>query len=253
MDIIDAYTHCGLSKYEPIDQVRRVMKHAGVGRAVLAQHLGEFNNDYIGGIAADDPDHFAAVCMVDHTAADRVAVLRRLADSGRIRGLRLTTDACAAAPDLMAAAADAGLVIVLYAPDGIEHFVDKLDRFLDVHAGARVVVTHMGSPDLSKAPDLADNQRVFELSRHRGLYYQVSGMKMVCPHPHEQLHGLIETACERFGSKQLVWGSNYPVVGGQTDYAMDLHLLLDGKLPVPADAIPLIAGENARRLWFEVA
>ena len=28
------------------------------------------------------------------------------------------------------------------------------------------------------------------------------------------------------------------------------HLLLDGRLPVPSEAIPAIAAENARRLWF---
>ena len=30
----------------------------------------------------------------------------------------------------------------------------------------------------------------------------------------------------------------------------DLMLLLDGKLPVPDDAIEAIAGGNARRFWF---
>ncbi len=44
MEIIDGYTPCGLSKYEPIEKVRKVMAGAGVQRAVLAQHLGEYDN-----------------------------------------------------------------------------------------------------------------------------------------------------------------------------------------------------------------
>ncbi len=48
-----------------------------------------------------------------------------------------------------------------------------------------------------------------------------------------------------------MWGSNYPLVGTQDDYIADLRLLLEGRLPVPSAAIPQIAGENARRLWFD--
>ena len=45
--IIDSYTHCGISKYLPIEDVSATMDRAGVHRAVLAQHLGEFDNSYI--------------------------------------------------------------------------------------------------------------------------------------------------------------------------------------------------------------
>src|SRR6202043_1719838 len=39
MEIVDAYAHCGLSKYEPIEKVRAAMAAGGVSRAVLVQHL----------------------------------------------------------------------------------------------------------------------------------------------------------------------------------------------------------------------
>jgi hypothetical protein len=49
----------------------------------------------------------------------------------------------------------------------------------------------------------------------------------------------------------MLWGSNYPVVGSADDYRADLRLLLDGGLPIPAAAVPQVAGENAKRLWFD--
>ncbi|HUE16056.1 MAG TPA: hypothetical protein VMR25_17935, partial [Planctomycetaceae bacterium] len=61
MEIVDAYAHCGLSKYEPIEKVREVMAAAGVSRAVLVQHLGEFDNSYIGPVVQSDPQHLAGV------------------------------------------------------------------------------------------------------------------------------------------------------------------------------------------------
>ena len=250
IEIVDVYTHCGLSKYEPIEEVRRVMENAGVGRAVLVQHMGEFDNTYIGQIVAEDPDHFTGVCLVDHTAEDCVKMLRQLAESGSFKGVRMTTDACRAAPQLMGAAAQLGLIIVLYAPEGITEFVDPLADFLSEHDSCRVVLTHMGTPDLAQAPQFQASRRAFQLAKYPGVYYQVSGMKMFCPHPHNALYDLIDQAVGQFGPSRLCWGSNFPVVGNTQDYDHDLHLLLDGKLPVPDDAIGCIAGANALELWF---
>lgn len=250
MQITDAYTHCGLSKYEPIEGVKATMQSAGVTRAVMAQHLGEYDNRYIGQIAADDPDHFAAVGMVDHASPDCAEELRRLARAGQIKGVRLIADVFETLPQLPAAAAESGVIIVLYPPKGMTACMAGLRRFFEAYPDARLVITHLGTPDPAGAPDFEKEQAVFELAKYPGVYYQVSGMKMYCAYPHEVLYPLIETACERFGPRRLCWGSNYPVVGGENDYIADLKLLLDGRLPIPEEAIELVAGENAGRLWF---
>ena len=75
-------------------------------------------------------------------------------------------------------------------------------------------------------------------------------MKMFCPYPHEELYPLMSEAAAAFGTSRLIWGSNYPVVGDKNDYVADLKLLLEGRLSIPKEAIPLIAGANARALWF---
>lgn len=250
MELIDGYIHCGLSKYEPIEQVRRVMRAAGVERAVLVQHLGEFDNSYIGGIVASDPERFAGVCLLNHKAADCVDLLSRLARSGHFKGVRIPTEAFSTAPHILHAAAELGLIIVLYAPASITDFIKPLLEFLEARPSVRLVLTHLGSPDASEGPDYTRYRQVFLLARFPGVYYQVSGMKMACPYPHEPFHPLIGDAAEQFGILRLYWGSNYPVVGDEKDYIKDLRLLLDGQLPVPDEAIPMLAGKNARRLWF---
>jgi L-fuconolactonase len=250
MEVIDGYCHCGLSKYEPIERVREVMDTAGVSRAVLVQHLGEFDNTYIGSVVQRDPGHFAGVLLVDHRSPDAVPELQRLCATRLFRGVRLTTDALSATPDLFAVAGNLGLVIVLYAPQGIRPHLSCLIDQLELAPFTQLVVTHLGNPSLDGQSLAESATDVFCLSQFANVYLQVSGMKMFCPFPHEPFYSLITQALEKFGTQRLIWGSNYPVVGTAADYQADLRLLLDGRLPIPAGAIPKIAGENARRLWF---
>ena len=50
---IDGYCHCGISKYQPVDVVLRVMNKHAVDRAVLCQHLGEYDNSYLAEVVKD--------------------------------------------------------------------------------------------------------------------------------------------------------------------------------------------------------
>ncbi|HWB13146.1 MAG TPA: amidohydrolase family protein [Pirellulales bacterium] len=251
MDLIDGYTHCGLSKYEPVERVDEVMAAAGVSRAVLVQHLGEFDNSYLGRVAATRPERFAAVCLVDHQPADCVATLRRWVESGCFKGIRLTSEAIAARPQLADAAVEFGLTLMLYVPGGIAPVADALERLLNRHPEARLVLSHLAQPDPAESPRFAKWGDTLRLAAHPGVYLQLSGMKMFCPWPHEPLYPLIGQAVERFGTARLYWGSNFPVVGKTDDYLNDLSLLLDGRLPIAAEDIPAVAGGNAKRLWFE--
>jgi L-fuconolactonase len=251
MEIIDAYAHCGLSKYEPIEKVRTAMAAGGVSRAVLVQHLGEFDNSYIASVVASDPEHFAGVLLVDHRAEHVFDTLGKWVASGHFQGLRLTAEGLLANPELFSRACNLGLVIVLYAPHGIRPVLPQLREQLKQAPFSRLVITHLGNPILSGSQLDDACCDLFELARFANVYLQVSGMTMFCPHPHELLYPLIEQAVTAFGANRLLWGSNFPVVGSQDDYLADLRLLLDGRLPVPPEVIAPIAGESARRLWFD--
>jgi L-fuconolactonase len=250
MHIIDAYTHCGISKYEPIEKVGEAMAGAGVKRAVLVQHLGEFDNSYIGGCVELHPDRFAGVCLVDHTAPDAADRLEKFKLSGNFRGVRFPVQVLLDAPDLFHAAAQLRRILVLFAPDGMGSVIEPMRRFLQAHSNANVVLTHLATPRMDEAPEFRGARSAFALAEFPNVYWQLSGMKMYCPWPHEPLYPLIADAFNAFGAERILWGSNYPVVGTAGDYKRDLELLTSGRLPIPTDAIPMIAGENARRLWF---
>jgi L-fuconolactonase len=250
MEVIDGYAHCGLFKYEPLERVVEVMAAAGVGRAVLVQHLGEFDNSYLGEVAAAEPERFAAVCLIDHQPADCVATLRGIARSDRFKGLRLTMEALAARPALADVAVECGLVLLLYMPHSVAPVASLLDSLVERHPASRIVLSHLGRPDPAESPRFSKYDVLRRLAEHPNVYLQLSGMKLVCPWPHEPLYPLIEQAMGWFGPARLYWGSNFPVVGDTTDYLNDLSLLLEGKLPIALADIPAIAGGNAKRLWF---
>jgi L-fuconolactonase len=250
MEIVDAYAHCGLSKYEPIEKVRAAMAAAGVSRAVLVQHLGEFDNSYIGSAVGSDPQHFAGVLLVDHRQKDAVGTLGKWHSTGHFQGIRLTSQAILESPDLLSTAANLGLIIVLFAPEGIRPIVKTLEKELRLAPFTRLVITHLGNPSFENG-DIAESARdVFRLAKFANVFLQISGMAQFCPFPHDDLRPLIADAFTHFGPTRMLWGSNFPVVGSKEDYAADLRLLLDGNLPISAEAVPKVAGENAQRLWF---
>ena len=248
--IVDAYTHCGLSKYKPIESVREVMEKAGVSYAVLVQHLDEFDNSYIGNIASDDPEHFAGVCQVNSTSPSALNDLNKLSSSGIFKGVRFAADTLITSPELWQAAIDLNMIIVLYAPDGIVKHVESLAASLGMNPSCQLVLTHMGNPDTKEAPDFIDYKSVFRLAQYNNIYYQISGMKMFCSYPHEIFYPLIKEAHKNFGVSRLIWGSNYPVVGNKEDYKKDLNLVLEGQLPIPKNEISQVIGANSVKLWF---
>ncbi|GAH86647.1 unnamed protein product, partial [marine sediment metagenome] len=92
MNMIDGYCHCGLSKYEPLPVLERVMAKSNISRAVLVQHLGEFDNSYIKSIIDDDPQRFAGVFLVDHEKEDSIEKLIKWVETGSFSGVRLSIE-----------------------------------------------------------------------------------------------------------------------------------------------------------------
>lgn len=250
MEIVDSYLHCGLTKYRPIEDVETTISAAGVSRAVIVQHLGEYDNSYIRRIVEKQPSRFAGVCLVDHRDTRVGHSLEALLVDGPFRGVRLTADVLRETPAVFTATADAGGVIAYFAPQGIAGSVDTLIRFLDTRPDCRLVITHLGNPSIEESPGFAEHRAIFRLASYAGVYLQISGMGMFGQYPHEPLYPLIDEAARAFGTERLVWGSNFPVVGEIEEYKKELRLLLDGRLPVPAESIPAIAGGNSRALWF---
>ena len=52
VDVVDAHVHVGLDKYRPVGDLLADMDEVGVRRAVLVQHIGQFDNAYLVDVCA---------------------------------------------------------------------------------------------------------------------------------------------------------------------------------------------------------
>ena len=246
--MIDGYTHCGLSKYRPVEDVLAVMRSAGLDRSVLCQHLGEYDNGYLAEVVASNPATFAAVCLVDPTSSNAGIELEKWHTTGRFRGVRLLVEWLQDYESLWARAVELGLTLVLYAPHGVADAVPAIARFVAAHPGARIVVSHLGNPQL-RGVRLVETE-LLRLASLKGVFVQLSGLSQFCEYPYAELHDFIRAIVCEFGAPRIYWGSNYPVCGGETAYRRDLLQVTNGEWELTPEQIQWITVRTAEQLWF---
>ena len=249
-NVIDGYSHCGISKYRPVEDVLDTMHAAGVDRAVLCQHLGEYDNGYLASVVAEHPDRFSAVCLVDPASPDWRRELRGVNAGGSFRGLRIVADTLHENFTLGAEALSLGLTLVVFAPDGVAPVLSPIRRLLAERADGTIVITHLGSPRIEN-DQMTAGWELLELAAEPGVFVTLSGQSMFCEYPYAELDDFVAKVIHSFGATRLMWGSNYPVCGTADEYRRDLALVTSGAWDLGPAEVAQITGETARRLWFE--
>ena len=246
--MIDGYSHCGVSKYRPVEDVLAVMQSAGVDRAILCQHLGEYDNTYLADVVSRYPKKFAAICLVDPTSPIAAADLEKWHKTGCFRGVRLLAEWLLPKEQLWAQAVDLGLTLILYAPEGTAAAAPAIRKFAAAHPSARLVLTHLGNPILKNGQPT--DTELLRLSDVSGLFVQLSGLSQFCEYPHPQLDGLIRRTTREFGPERIYWGSNYPVCGDAAAYLRDLKLVTSGAWDLSANQVAWLTERTAAQIWF---
>lgn len=226
------------------------MRRARVNRAVLVQHLGEYDNTYIQDIVAANPEKFAGVCLVDYTKDDACDKLRHWAKTGEFRGVRLLLESLESNKALWQEALNLGLNVVTYDMQEVASRLGLLMDFLDDSPTAVVILSHMGLPFNKGDPEFVRYRSIFELSKYSNVYFQISGMHMFFPYPYKPLWPMISQALESFGADRMLWGGNYPVVGKDEDYVREVELVRSGALPIPSNVLHKVTCTTALTVWF---
>jgi predicted TIM-barrel fold metal-dependent hydrolase len=246
---IDGYAHCGRSKYLPVEDVLTVMQSASVDRAVLCQHLGEYDNQYLADVVERYPTTFAAVCLVDPTSPEASADLHKWHATGRFRGVRLLAEWLLDYEALWAQAVDLDMILVVYSPHGVAPLAPAVARFCASRAAARIVVTHLGNPRVKG--EGFSGVELLRLAAVAGVFVQLSGLSQFCEYPHAALNDFIRDVIGEFGASRIYWGSNFPVCGDGSAYRRDLRQVAGGSWDLTPDQIRWITSRTAERLWFD--
>ncbi len=234
MPITDAYAHCGLRKYKPVEDLDAVMDRHGVARTVIAEHLGEYDNSYIESIVKKRPDRFAGVFLVDLDAPAAVDDITRWTKTGAFRGIRFTSASVLTHRRLWEWSAQLGLHLVVSAPFPAAETA-AINAFAADHPRTTLQLTHLGGPGFEKRPNIV---------------VQISGMHKEAQMPYSGLEKRIGALYDTLGPRRLVYGSNFPVMVEEKIYAAEIELLRTGKLGIPAREMGDVMNGNAERLWF---
>ena len=247
---IDAYSHCGIAKYSPVEEVLKVMIEAHVNKSVLCQHLGEYDNAYLANVVRQYPLKFAAVCLVNTESPEASEDLRRWHSTGCFRGLRVLTSALESSKSLCLEALDLGMNLVIYGPDGITNFLSVIGSIAQHQHKSQIIISHLGNPILEDDQIVA-GQEIFQLASESGILVQLSGLSMFCNYPHEPLTEFIQEMVHRFTPERILWGSNFPVCGDKAAYIRDLNMVVSGPWGLTPQEVEWITVKTAEKVWFD--
>lgn len=249
--VTNAYSHCGLRKFLPIERVRAAAEQADVARTVLVQHLGEYDNSYIQGIVEAEPERFAGCFTIDTTAADAEETLARWADTKAFRGIRLLSETLVATPHLWDLAARHGLHIITYQEPTVARYAEALGAFLESHPDTKLILSHFGVLVPKESPRFESFDPILELSRFPNAYLQLSGMHMYSAYPYENIVPLVGKAIDAFTPSRLLYGGNFPPANSEKLFYRETELARNGKLGIPEAQRPQILAGTANALWFD--
>lgn len=250
IEVVDGYCHCGLSKYRPVEDVRRVMSRFGVARTVLVQHMGEYDNSYIEQIVANEPNRFAGVLLVDVEGAPVIERLSYWAGKNVFRGIRLLAHTLRTHRNIWEQAAKSGLNIVVFDQPTIAPYADLLADFASEHPNTAVILSHLGMPDLHDRAHSQNHQHILSLAKQPSTFMQISGFHSFAKYPYDELLPLIKSLLDAFGANRLLYGSNYPAMEDESIYGLELELMRTGRLGIPSRDVQQVLTKTAMRLWF---
>jgi L-fuconolactonase len=240
------------------DEMAAQMDASGIQRSVLVQATTAYgyNNSYVLDSRAAHPDRFIAVGTFDPLAPDAPARLASAVSEQGLAGVRLFTSGSTvptqgewfAAPEsypFWHAAAELDVTVCLQMRLGpaTPRLRDLLERFPTV----RVLLDHIGYPDIAAGPGLAGKE-VAELAVHPGLHLKLTHRNL---EPLSAAGGeaieFLTPVVDSFGAGRIAWGSNLPAAEQSLAELLDLARTV--LAPLPTAAREEIFAGTARRLY----
>ena len=256
--IIDTHCHAGKTWFLPIESLEFEMNQAGVDGAVLIQHGGTYDNDYLFEEAAKRCGRFKVVVMVDPADPDPLGTLETLAEQGAA-GVRIAPDgAFNALPDvtdIWRKAGSLGLVISSIGDD--KRFAsDSFKKIIDDCPDTQIVIEHLAGVGITVAP-YTDFESALECAQRPNTTIKVPGLGEITPRPpillpdfrFDDIPPLFEMAYEAFGVDRMMWGSDYPPSAGREGYGNSLEGVRSHPVFAKGDDIDWVLGKTAARVW----
>ena len=230
--IIDTHCHAGENWFEPVELLLRQMELNGVSRAVLVQHGGFYDNNYLLDAAAKHPGRFSIVVLVDEGSPSASDDLQMWSERGA-GGVRLRPNSPF---EIWRKAAQLDLVVSCRA-EALDP-VTFSEVISDLPSTMPVVLEHfMGArPGGTDAKDGYKRIRsLLKIAELPNVYVKLGGLGEISYRPEvldakfqfEFTPPIVEMILEAFGPSRTMWGSDYPPVSNREGYRNALHGIMD--------------------------
>jgi len=230
--IIDTHCHAGENWFEPVELLLRQMELNGVSRAVLVQHGGFYDNNYLLDAAAKHPGRFSIVVLVDEGSPSASDDLQMWSERGA-GGVRLRPNSPF---EIWRKAAQLDMVVSCRA-EALDP-VTFSEVISDLPSTMPVVLEHfMGArPGGTDAKDGYKRIRsLLKIAELPNVYVKLGGLGEISYRPEvldakfqfEFTPPIVEMILEAFGPSRTMWGSDYPPVSNREGYRNALHGIMD--------------------------
>ena len=258
MRIIDTHCHAGRNWFEPIETLVHEMDTNRVDEAVLIQHGGTYNNDYLFECASKYGSKFKVVVMLDPDDDDQPGTLTKLAEQGAA-GVRIYPDQRSRTGDPLTTWKKAGeLGIVVSCLGDVTRFASSDFRALvEECSDTSIVIEHLAGARESFEPPYNEFSTALKLSELPNTTIKVPGLGEFSGRPprlepafdFDSVPPLIEMALEAFGVNRMMWGSDFPPVAGREGYRNALEGVRTHPTWKDTVEVEMVMGGTAARVW----
>jgi len=229
----------------PVEHLINTMEKAGVTHAVLIQpSLYGFDNTYIADCLRKYPGKLTGVGCVDVRSKEVTGQLRYWVEECGLRGVRLMPiadpqDDLLGQPgthNIFKQAADLSIPISLFV--GPRH-MDQVSAMTHEYPDTKVVIEHLGRPDDSKLGLIESIQPLLQLTGIPSVYVKVSGLHVISKesYPYPDTYAMIQLIWKAFGSRRMLWGSDFPGVLKNYGDRISLEFLKNVPTKTPLDLL----------------
>ena len=134
----------------------------------------------------------------------------------------------------------------------LPHQMPMLEEMAGRFPGVKIVIDHLGKPDLKQPDPWPEFKKMFALKKFPQVWVSASEpyeLSLTKEYPYKDTIPYFKATYEEFGGKQLIWGTGYP--RPRWELPMDKELeFIDKYLEFyTARDRELLLGENALRIW----
>jgi len=234
------------------------MDKVGIERAVLVQASTAYgyDNSYVLDSCARWPERFVAVGTFDPLDADAPSRLEDAIGRAGLAGVRLFTTgstmtsqgewfAASETSDFWRAAGELNVTVCLQMRLGAA--TAQLRSVLEQFPSAKVLLDHLGYPDIAASPSAAGRQ-LAELGQYPGLHLKLTHRSLEpLRDVGKEAVAFLDPVVEAFGAERIAWGSNFPAAEQPLAELVDLATNVLEVLPESTRA-QIFTG-TARRLY----